>query len=100
LDASVFSLIGYQKFRGLQIENPSGARSTIPTKKKKHTCLLCGALSRNVTYYALMGGYYHYECWLELGRDNVMMAVIRRRSDNPVPAPANVLEGEQGDLFE
>jgi len=64
--------------------------------QKKHTCLHCGGNSRGVTFYALMGGYYHYECWLELGRQNTVDA-MRKHSvqiipsevpDKSVPAPA------------
>jgi len=60
-----------------------------------HTCLHCRGRSRSITFYALMGGYYHYECWLELGRQNVRDAVQKHRvqitsdvPDKPVPAPA------------
>jgi len=62
-------------------------------QKKKHTCLLCRNRTRNVVYYPLMGGYYHYECWLELGRQNLREAfragvhIAAVVSAKPVPAP-------------
>lgn len=58
--------------------------------QKSHTCLHCrGRASRRVDYYALMGGYYHYECWLELGRERVHDASTRHAPVNPVPSPAS-----------
>jgi len=65
--------------------------------KKFHTCLHCRNKGRGVDFYPLMGGYYHYECWLELGRDNLMFAFTRRGSDSSVLTPAK--KQNQLDLF-
>jgi len=37
-----------------------------------------------------MGGFYHYECWLELGRQRIVKAVLPRRApDQPSKPPAS-----------
>jgi len=57
-------------------KNLSEARSIVPyPKRKARTCFGCGNKSRNVTWFPLMQGFYHYECWLDTGMARIEDAV-------------------------
>lgn len=43
-----------------------------------------------MTWYPLMEAFLHYECWLEMGRENLVVCMTPRRvPDIPVPSPVS-----------
>ena len=65
---------------------------------QKHTCTRCEQTSRGVDWQPLLGAFTHYECWLEIARDNVADAIKGKRQPPGRPRLARAIF-QQMDLF-
>jgi len=102
LDECVFSLSGYRKFRGLQIENPSKARSTMQYR----TCSDCGWRLREghgddrVRWFPLFGSFICGDCERNIGHRNIVRAVNGRDLIDADPNAAEHMTHGTQDVIE